>query len=181
MNLATSRKINTRLARPIAYLFVLLGFNFTLTSVVILRQCLLVTLVLWPMCCHTGMPCHTQRTWYPTPSQYTDTGTTCRCVIHWCGTSHWNILLPIWISDLTFHTHQWTLNFIMLLWWWSVRSSVESVPYPLSLEPRTCGVRIIYPINHALYLNSKGYITLSQCSFNGTLNSEYSLSIGTAG
>ena len=54
--------------------------------------------VLWPMCCHTGMPCHRHRTWHPTPSQFTDTGPTCRCAIHWCGTSHWNTQLPILMS-----------------------------------------------------------------------------------
>ena len=26
------------------------------------------------------------RTWHPTLSQYKDTGLTCRCAIHWCGT-----------------------------------------------------------------------------------------------
>ena len=36
----------------------------------------------------------------------------------------------------TFHTHQRTLNFLMLVWWSSVRSSVESVLFP----PGTCGV-----------------------------------------
>ena len=41
------------------------------------------------MCCHTRMSCHRHRTWHPTPSQYTDTGPTCRCAIHWCRTSHW--------------------------------------------------------------------------------------------
>ena len=35
------------------------------------------------------------RTWHPIPSQYTDTAPTCRCAIHWCGTSHWNTQLPI--------------------------------------------------------------------------------------
>ena len=37
-------------------------------------------------------------TWHPTPSHYTDTGPTCRCAIHWCGTSHWNTQLPILMS-----------------------------------------------------------------------------------
>ena len=116
----------------ILFLFICLG----LTSEVIQQQCLIVAVVLWPMCCHTGMPCHRHRTWHPTLSQYTgphftklrqivivsvyllsfsidlrlcfvlrifvkrgpDTGSTCRCVIHWCGTSHWNTQLPILIS-----------------------------------------------------------------------------------
>ena len=34
------------------------------------------------MCCHTGMPCLRHRTGHPTPSQYTDTGPTCRCAVH---------------------------------------------------------------------------------------------------
>ena len=78
-------------------LICLLGFNLALTSED-MSQCLLVALVLWPMCCHTGMPCQSHRTWHPTPSQYTDTGPTCRCATHWCGTSHWNTKLPILMS-----------------------------------------------------------------------------------
>ena len=50
------------------------------------------------MCCHTEMPCSRHRTRHPTPSQYTDTGPTCRCTIHGCGTSHWNTQLPILMS-----------------------------------------------------------------------------------
>ena len=38
---------------------------------------------------------HRHRTWHPIPSQYTDTGPTCHCAMHWCGTSHWNTQLPI--------------------------------------------------------------------------------------
>ena len=68
------------------------------TSEVISRRCLLVAVVLWPMCCHTGMSCHRHRTQHSTLSQYTDTGPTCRCAIHWCGTSHWNTQLPILMS-----------------------------------------------------------------------------------
>ena len=68
------------------------------TSEVITRRCLLVAVVLWQICCHTGMPCRRHRTWHPTPSQYTDTGPTCRCAIHRCGTSHWNTQLPILMS-----------------------------------------------------------------------------------
>ena len=32
------------------------------------------------------------------PPHYTDTGSTRRCAIHWCGMSHWNTQLPILIS-----------------------------------------------------------------------------------
>ena len=78
-------------------LFVVVKHRF-LTSEVILQQCLLVAVVFGPMCCHTGMPCRRHRTWHPNPSQYTDTGTTCRCAIHWCGTSHWKPQQPILMS-----------------------------------------------------------------------------------
>ena len=63
---------------------------------------MLVAVVLWSMCCHTGMPRRRHRTWYPgfTPSQYTNTGPTCGCAIHWCGTSHWNTQLPILMSSI---------------------------------------------------------------------------------
>ena len=64
------------------------------TSEVISRHWLLVAVILWPMCYHTGMPCRRHRTWHPTLSQYTDIEPTCRCAIYWCGTSHWNTPLP---------------------------------------------------------------------------------------
>ena len=108
------------------------------------------------MCCQTGMSCRGQKTWHPIPSQYTDTGSTCRCAIHLCGTSHWNTQLSNFYvlgqtrsenPSPTFHIHQRTLNFMILSWWWSVRSSVESVLYPPSLKPVTCGVRIHYAIH----------------------------------
>ena len=104
----------------------------------------------------TGTPCHRHRTWHSTPSQYTDTGPTCHCAIHWCRMSHWNAQLPIFIvldktrsghPSPTFHTRQQTHNFMMLLWWLSVKSLVESVPYThWVLWPGTCGVRIHYAI-----------------------------------
>ena len=34
----------------------------------------------------------------------------------------------------------------MLLWWQSVRSLIEGVPYPTALATGTCGVRICYAI-----------------------------------
>ena len=96
----------------------LLGFNITFKHLRSSRQCLLVALIFWPMCCHTGMSCCRHRTWHPTPpqsssphmvyispktlgskdaSQYTDTGPTYH-VIHWCGTLHWNTQLPLLMS-----------------------------------------------------------------------------------
>ena len=63
-------------------------------------------------------------------------------------TTHFNVLGQTRLGNPspTFNTHQPTLNFMMLIWWLSVRSSVESILYPLSLEPGTCGVRIHYAI-----------------------------------
>ena len=52
-----------------------------------------------PTCCSgtlTKQECHAA--WHPTPSQYTDTGPTCRCAIHWCGTLHWYTQLTIFMS-----------------------------------------------------------------------------------
>ena len=83
----------------------------------------------------------------PTASQYTETELACSFAIHWCGSSHWNTQLPILMSDqieesfLDWHTQR-TLNFMMLLWLQSIRSSVESVLYPQSREPGTCGMLI---------------------------------------
>ena len=76
------------------------GFCFVLglTALLNIWGNIATAVVLWPMCCHTGMPCCRHRTWHPTPSQYTATGPTCRSAIHWCGTSHWNRQLPILIS-----------------------------------------------------------------------------------
>ena len=62
--------------------------SYIWTSEVLLRRCILVVVALWPMCCHTGMPCRRRRTWHSILLQYTDTGPTCHCAIHWCGTSH---------------------------------------------------------------------------------------------
>ena len=61
---------------------------------------MLVAVVLWPMCCHTEMPCCRHRTWHLALSQYTDMGLTCRCAIHWCGTPHWNTQLPTSMSTV---------------------------------------------------------------------------------
>ena len=43
-----------------------------------------------------------------------------------------------------------TLNYMMLLWWYSVRSSVESMLYPSSLEPGAFGVQIHYAVRPAI-------------------------------
>ena len=64
--------------------------SLNLTSEVISRRCQLVAVVLWPMYCHTDMPCRRHRTRHPTPSHfnYPDTRSTCLCTIHWCGKSY---------------------------------------------------------------------------------------------
>ena len=69
------------LYNKIALFLILWGFMSFSTSKVISRRCPLVAVV--PMtalkCCLTETPCHGHGTWHPTPSQYTDTGPTCRC------------------------------------------------------------------------------------------------------
>ena len=53
---------------------------------------------------------------YPGLSQFTDTGPTCRCAIHWWWTSHWNTQLLISMSGVRPPTHTRMLNLMMLLW-----------------------------------------------------------------
>ena len=149
----------------------LFGFNVAFkTSEVISRRYLLVAVVLWPMCCHTGMPCRRHRTRHPTPSQYTDTGPTCRCAIHWCETSHWNTAIYTHFNVLgetrpvnrspTFHTHQRTHN-LMLLWWLSVGSSIEStVPSGSWTRDLWCANPLRYPLAHSEFQSIRD-VTLS--------------------
>ena len=126
-----------------------------------------------PMWCHTGMSCHTHRTWHPTWSQYTDTGPTCRCAIHWirCGTSHWNTQLPILMSWVrpNREIHPWVLPWPSTntserstLWCCyggkPVRGSVWSVPYPPDTDPGTCGVWIHYAIHLPIAASNVGRI-----------------------
>ena len=54
---------------------------------------------------------------------------------------------------------QRTFNIMMLSWWQSVRSSVESVLYPPSHEPFTCDVRIHYAMRSAINVFSSPYHT----------------------
>ena len=84
---------------------------------VIWRRCLFVAVVLWPMCCHTRIPCRRHITWHSTLSQYTDTGPTCRYPLLWNVTleytaTHFNVLgwTPPGNPSPIFHTHQRTLN-----------------------------------------------------------------------
>ena len=54
------------------------------------RHSLLVAMVLWQKVLLHGKAMPQTQDITPTPSQYSDTGPTCRRAIHWCGTSHWN-------------------------------------------------------------------------------------------
>ena len=74
------------------------------------RRCLLVAVLLWPMCSLNGMPCRTHRTWHPTSSQNTCTWMTCRCAIHWCVN---NGILEYTTTNFNVfgrYTHQQTLD-----------------------------------------------------------------------
>ena len=85
------------------YQVCLFGFNVPLKHLRSFRD---GVVILWPMCCHTGIPCSRHRTWHPNPSQYTDTWSTCHTLIHsyqflclgsnptgksFCITRHWTI------------------------------------------------------------------------------------------
>ena len=147
---------------------VMVYWNIFVWFEVISLRCLLVAVVLWPMCCHTGMPCRRHRTWHRTPPQYTDTGPTYRCAIH--GTSHWNTQLPISMSwmrpdlksfpDLPHKPPNAQLYDAVI-----VVASQKLVPYTYQpgLEPGTCGVRIHYttrsPTAASLEISSS-YITV---------------------
>ena len=96
-------------------------------------------------------------TWHPTPSQYTDTGPT--CPLMWNVTleytaTHFNVLGETRPGNpsLTFHTHQRTLN-LMLSWWSTVGSSVEStVPTGSWTRNLWCANPLRYPLAHSDFL-----------------------------
>ena len=123
----------------------------------------------------------------PHPSQYIDTGPTCRCAILWCRTSHWNTQLPILMSrktlpgnpSLTFHTHQQMLNSMMLLRWWSLGSLVEStVPTGSWTRNLWCANPLHYPLAHSCFLNSslyQFYIILKHIHMYIVLENTYNL------
>ena len=108
----------------------------------------------------------------PHPSQYTDTGhDTPPVTVYRHGADlsvwyplMWNVTLEYTTThpdvlgqtqsgnpSPTFQTHQQTCTFMMLLLWQSVRSLLESVPYPPSLEQGTCGMRIHYAIRSCCF------------------------------
>ena len=77
---------------------------------------------------------------------------------------------------------------LILVWWLSSRSSVESVPYPPGLEPGTCGVRIPYTIRSPTAAtfcsvvkvsHLKRYITFKDRSAEISLRSQRALYSGT--
>ena len=90
------------------------------------------------MCCQTGMQCRRHRTVYRHWADLLLCLPLMWKVTHENTTTYFNVLGQNRSRDPspTFHTHQRTLNFLMLIWWWSVRSSVESVPS----KPGTCSV-----------------------------------------
>ena len=67
INLPSYRFVNSEFIIQLKWFIFLFGYNHTLTSEVIKWRCLLITVVLWPMCCHTRMSCCRQRAWHPTP------------------------------------------------------------------------------------------------------------------
>ena len=130
----------------------LFGFNVAFKH--LRSQCLLVAVVLWPMCCHTGMSCRRHRTRHPTPTRYTDTGPTCRCAILWCGTPHWNtqlLILMFWVRPdreilpwLSTHTSE---SSTLCCHGGSQSEVQQKVQHQPGLEPGTCGVQIHYTIH----------------------------------
>ena len=71
--------------------------NFmTVAPEVISRRCLLVAVILWPMCCHTEMPLTQDTT--PHPVTIYRHGAYLSLCYPRCGTSHWNTQLPIFLS-----------------------------------------------------------------------------------
>ena len=106
------------------------------------------------------------RTQHPTPSQYTDTGNDTPprhslqtqgrpVVVLSIDVEHHTVIYNYTFQCLgsdpigksfpnRHHTYQLTLNFMMLVWWSSVRSSIESVPYPPGLDLRNSDVGIHY-------------------------------------
>ena len=65
---STSWALKVILCLSVDFVFCCFLFGLDLTSEVISLYiwCLLVAVVLWPVCCHTDMPCCRHRTWHPT-------------------------------------------------------------------------------------------------------------------
>ena len=47
--------------------------------------------------CAAKQECHAADTGHPSTPRHSIHTLSCRCAIHWCGTSHWNAQLPIFI------------------------------------------------------------------------------------
>ena len=110
----------------------LYGFNVALTSKVILQRCPLVAVVFDQ--CAAKQECHAADTGHDIIIVYRR-----RANLSLCYPLMWNVILEytsIHFNILSqtrprnrspiIHPHQRTLNFMMLLRWWSVRNSVES-------------------------------------------------------
>ena len=141
---------------------------------VISRLCPLVAVILWPMCRNTGMPCRRHRTRHPTPSQFTDTGPTSRCAIHWFGTSHWNTQVPnlmswVWPDSVILrrpstHSAKAHIYDAVVMAVSQKLGRKCTVPPPPSLEPGTCGrgalilvyVYMYVLMNVCMYVSSSG-------------------------
>ena len=131
------------------------------------------------MCCHTEMPCLRHRTRHPTLSQYTDTGPTCCCAIHWCGTSHWNTQLPIlmsWVrpdreilprpSTHTSERSTWCCHGGQ-----NVGSSVEStVPTGSWTRDLWCANPVCYLLAHSDFLQKLNFTTKQTSHMNIHVN-----------
>ena len=78
-------------------------------------------------------------------------------------TTHFNVLGQTRSGNPspTLHTHQRTLNYMMLIWWLSVTSLVESVPYPPDLEFRHmwCANPLHFLLAHSCFCANFGHIT----------------------
>ena len=84
-------------------------------------------------------------------TQYTDTGPTCRCAFHWCGTSHWNTQLPILMS-------------------W-VRPDREILPRPSTQTPANAQLNAVIVVNNwKLSRKYRGVPSLNDLAVDGTLN-----------
>ena len=133
------------------FLFV---FNVALASEVISRRYLLVAVILWPMCCYTGIPCCRHRTWHPTRA------------IHWCGTTHWNTKLPILMSWVRpdrgilpnlphtrthAHTHASTHTANAKLYGAGMAVVSQKLGRKCTVSTESCASPLRYPLDHSCF------------------------------
>ena len=93
----TAQKRN-RVSNKINVLFLggVLQFNGALIYKVILRRCLLVAVVLWPMCCHKGISCGWQEMTFNPITVYRH-----RANLLLCYPLMWNLILGYTTTQLT--------------------------------------------------------------------------------